>query len=138
MEPSTCNCDTCNFWYLLQLCRSLAEEYDTIRSEYWNFLSRILSSKYGSEKEAQNSSWQKFLSQEIKWYDGKFFFIVKWNCEYKEKDNLVSITTSFYAAHYPMYCGSDYASKVTLVKTTDACFPPMYIVYTVVFCCHLT
>nr|XP_034330333.1 protein farnesyltransferase/geranylgeranyltransferase type-1 subunit alpha [Crassostrea gigas] len=40
----------------VSLCRSLAEEYDTIRSEYWNFLSRILSSKYGSENAVQTSS----------------------------------------------------------------------------------
>ncbi|XP_060069526.1 protein farnesyltransferase/geranylgeranyltransferase type-1 subunit alpha-like [Ylistrum balloti] len=30
------------------LCKSLAEEFDTIRSEYWNYVSRVLSTKYGN------------------------------------------------------------------------------------------
>lgn len=29
------------------MCTSLADEFDTIRSEYWNYVSRVLSNKYG-------------------------------------------------------------------------------------------
>ena len=38
---------------LFQLCLSLAQEYDQIRSEYWNYVNRTLSSKYGSKTEIQ-------------------------------------------------------------------------------------
>ncbi|XP_071169555.1 protein farnesyltransferase/geranylgeranyltransferase type-1 subunit alpha-like [Mytilus edulis] len=31
----------------VQMCTSLADEFDTIRSEYWNYVSRVLSNKYG-------------------------------------------------------------------------------------------
>ena len=39
------------FFFLFQLCLSLAREYDEIRSEYWNYVNRTLSSKYGTKSE---------------------------------------------------------------------------------------
>lgn len=36
-----------------ELCLSLAQEYDQIRGEYWNYVNRTLSSKYGPTTEIQ-------------------------------------------------------------------------------------
>lgn len=37
------------FQQALDLCDSLAKEHDTIRCEYWKYISRVLAKKYGSE-----------------------------------------------------------------------------------------
>ncbi|XP_061184244.1 protein farnesyltransferase/geranylgeranyltransferase type-1 subunit alpha-like isoform X1 [Saccostrea echinata] len=43
----------------VSLCQSLAAEYDTIRSQYWDYLSRVLSNKYGSEENTQGINAQE-------------------------------------------------------------------------------
>ena len=40
-----------HIFLLFQLCLSLAQEYDQIRGEYWNYVNRTLSSKYGPKTE---------------------------------------------------------------------------------------
>jgi hypothetical protein len=40
---------------LFQLCTSLAEEFDTIRAEYWQYTSRTMASKYGKESTTEAS-----------------------------------------------------------------------------------
>ena len=38
-----------------QMCTSLADEFDTIRREYWNYVSRVLTSKFGQSTTEENS-----------------------------------------------------------------------------------
>lgn len=42
------------YWlsYTLQLCTELATQFDTIREEYWNYISRSLNLKYGDDGSA--------------------------------------------------------------------------------------
>ncbi len=40
----------------MQLCKELAEEFDKIREEYWNYISRSLLLKYGSEAAGHSNS----------------------------------------------------------------------------------
>ncbi len=41
---------------IFQLCKELAEEFDKIREEYWNYISRSLLLKYGSEATGHNNT----------------------------------------------------------------------------------
>ncbi|XP_025093432.1 protein farnesyltransferase/geranylgeranyltransferase type-1 subunit alpha-like [Pomacea canaliculata] len=40
----------------LKLCKALAEEFDTIRAEYWQYVSRTLATKYGKEAPSEIAS----------------------------------------------------------------------------------
>lgn len=39
----------------VEMCTSLADEFDTIRREYWNYVSRVLTSKFGQNTTEENS-----------------------------------------------------------------------------------
>ncbi|KAL5022414.1 hypothetical protein ScPMuIL_001569 [Solemya velum] len=51
LEQKTGNCSDI-LQKAVQLCKSLADEYDTIRREYWNYVARVLSSRYGKSAES--------------------------------------------------------------------------------------
>lgn len=46
----------CLLFSIWQLCKALAEEFDTIRAEYWQYVSRTLATKYGKEAPSEIAS----------------------------------------------------------------------------------
>ena len=42
---------------MFQFCSQLENEIDTIRSEYWKYISRTLTNKYGTNPQEQGDQW---------------------------------------------------------------------------------